>query len=55
MLGVLGPDAQFMKKLNHQARETLEGSRYTDGRADFDENAFGSMYVDLEFPGFIDR
>ena len=47
MLGILGPDAQFVKKLNHEASETLEGSRYTDSWANFDENAFGSVNVDL--------
>jgi hypothetical protein len=54
VLGVLGPNAQFVKKLNHEASETLEGSRYTDSRADFDENAFGGVNVDLEFAGFVD-
>lgn len=54
MLRVLGPNAQFVKKLNHEASETFEGSRYTDSRTDFNKNAFGGVNVDLEFAGFVD-
>jgi hypothetical protein len=41
--------------LDHEARESLEGTRNSDGRADFDEDSFGSMDVDLKFSGFVDR
>lgn len=43
-----------MQELDHQARESLKGTRDTDGRADFDENALGGVDVDLEFPSFVD-
>lgn len=43
-----------MKKLNHKPSEALESSRYSNGRADFDENPFGGVYVNLKFSGLVD-
>jgi hypothetical protein len=43
-----------MQELDHETGEALEGSRYADGRADLDENAFGGVDVDLELAGFVD-
>jgi hypothetical protein len=40
--------------LDHQSGEALEGSWDAHGRADFDEDAFGGVDVDLEFAGFVD-
>ena len=49
-----GADREGVQKLYHQAGETLEGSRDADAGADFDEDAFGGVDVDLEFAGFVD-
>ena len=54
-LRVCGADGEAVKKLNHQACKSLEGSRYADGRANLDEDAFGGVDVDLKFPSFVDR
>lgn len=43
-----------MEELDHQASKALEGSRYAHSWADLDENALGSVNVDLEFAGFVD-
>lgn len=43
-----------MKELNHQTGETLEGTRDTNGRVDFDEDALGGLDVYLEVAGFVD-
>lgn len=40
--------------MHHEACEALESSRYADSWADFNENPFGSVNVDLEFAGFVD-
>ena len=55
LVGVRRADAQFVKKLDHKSSEAFESSRYADGRANLDENAFGRMDIDLELAGFIDR
>ena len=41
--------------MDHKTGETLEGTRNSDSRADFDEDSFGSMDVNLEFSGFVNR
>jgi len=41
--------------LDHETGETLKGTWDTDCWADFDEDAFGGMYVDLKFAGLVDR
>ena len=50
-----GSDGESVEELDHQTCETFEGTRDSDGGADFDEDSFGSVDVDLEFPGFVDR
>lgn len=44
-----------MEKLDHQASETLEGTWDSDGGANFDEDAFGGVNVDLQLAGFVNR
>lgn len=43
-----------MQELDHETGEAFEGSGYADGGADFDENTFGCVDVDLELAGFVD-
>jgi hypothetical protein len=44
-----------VEKLYHQTGETLERSGYADGRADFDQDAFGRVDVNLQFASLVDR
>jgi hypothetical protein len=44
-----------MEELNHETGESFEGTRDTDCRTDFDEDAFGSVDVDFEFTSLVDR
>ena len=53
-LTVCGADGEAVEELDHEACEALEGAGDPDGRADFDEHAFGGVDVDLESAGFID-
>lgn len=43
-----------MEELYHQTGKAFEGSRYPDGRTDFDENTLGRVNVDLQLPSFVD-
>jgi hypothetical protein len=43
-----------VEELDHETGETLEGTWDTDLRVDFDENAFGSMDIDLKLAGLVD-
>lgn len=43
-----------MEKLDHQSSKSLERTRDPHGGADLDENSFGCVDIDLEFPGFVD-
>ena len=43
-----------MEELNHETSKALERSGYADGRADFDENSFGGVYIDLKLASFVD-
>lgn len=43
-----------MEQLDHQAGKSLEGSWDAYGGADFDEDAFGGVDVDLQFSCFVD-
>lgn len=43
-----------MEQLHHEARETLEGTRDTHGRTDFDEHALGGVDVDLQLASLVD-
>ena len=42
-----------MEELDHKAGEALEGSGDADSRADFDEDSFGGVNVDLELSSFV--
>jgi hypothetical protein len=53
--GVGGADGKLVEKLDHQTGETLEGTRNTDGRVDFDKNTLRALDVHLELAGFVDR
>ena len=44
-----------MKKLDHETGKTFECARYSNSRADFDENSSGGVDVYLQFAGFVDR
>ena len=43
-----------MKKLDHEAGEAFEGTRYPDGGRDLDENSFRGVDVDLQFASLVD-
>lgn len=43
-----------MEELHHQASKAFEGSRDPDRRADFNEDAFGGVDVDLQLSRFVD-
>ena len=43
-----------MEQLHHQPSKTFEGSRDSNGGADFDEDAFGGMYEYLKLTSFVD-
>jgi hypothetical protein len=53
-LRVGGSYGQLVKELNHEASEAFEGTWYADGRADFNEDSFGGMNINLKLPGFVD-
>jgi hypothetical protein len=44
-----------MKELDHETSKSFEGTRNSDSWADFDEDSFGGVDVDLKFSGFVDR
>ena len=44
-----------MEELDHQTRKSLKGTWDSDGWADFDEDTFSSVDVDLETTSLIDR
>jgi hypothetical protein len=44
-----------MEELDHKASESLKGTWNADGWADFDENAFGGVDIDLKFACLVDR
>lgn len=41
--------------MDHKPSKAFECARDPDSRADFDEDSFCSMDVDLEFPGLVHR
>lgn len=43
-----------MEQLDHQTSEALECSRNADRRADFDEDPFGGVDVNLQSAGLVD-
>ena len=55
LLGVDRSNREAMKKLDHETSESLEGTRNANRRANFDENSFGSMNVDLKLSCLVDR
>ena len=44
-----------MEELDHETGETLEGTWDADLWVDFDEDALGSVNVDLKLASFVDR
>ena len=55
LLRVRRPNRESVQKLDHQTGKSLEGARNTDRWADFDENALGSVDINLQLSSFIDR
>jgi hypothetical protein len=53
-LRIDGSYCESVEKLDHEACESLKGTRNSNSRADFNEDSFGGVDVDLEFPGLID-
>ena len=53
LLRVGALDGEPVEELDHQAGETLECSRNTDRRRDFDEHTLSGLNVDLELPGLV--
>lgn len=47
LLRIRRADGKSMEELNHQAGKPLERAWYADRRADFDQNALGSVDVNL--------
>jgi hypothetical protein len=47
-------DGELVQELDHETGEAFESSRNAHSGADFDEDAFGRVDVDLEFAGFVD-
>jgi hypothetical protein len=54
-LRVGGSYGQFMEQLDHKASKALEGARDANCRADFDEDSFGGVNIDLELSSFVYR
>jgi len=44
-----------VEKLDHEPSEALEGTRYPHCRADFDEDSFRGVDVDLKLSSFVYR
>jgi hypothetical protein len=42
-----------VEELDHKASEALEGTWYADCRADFYEDSFGGVNVDLKLSSFV--
>lgn len=55
LLRVDGADREAVEKLYHKTSETLKGTWNAYRGADFDQNAFGCVNVDLELAGLVDR
>lgn len=47
-------DGETVKELDHETGESLEGTWDTDGGADFDEDSFGGVDVDLQLASLVD-
>jgi len=54
LLRVDGTNGQSVKKLDHETRKSLECTWNTDGGADFDEDSFGGVNIDLQTTSFVD-
>lgn len=54
-LGVNGSDGETVEELDHETCEALECTWNTNGRADFDQDTFGGVNVDLQLASFVDR
>ena len=44
-----------MEELNHKAGEAFESPRYADCGANFDEDSFGGVNVNLKLASFVHR
>jgi len=53
-LRVCGSNRQSMKELDHEACESFECSWNANCRADFDEDPFGCVDVDLQLASLVD-
>lgn len=54
LLGIRGANGESMEQLNHKAGEPLKRSGNADCWADLNQNAFGSLNVNLELSGLVD-
>jgi hypothetical protein len=54
LLGVDRSNGKAVEELNHKTCKSLEGTWYSDGWADFNEDALGRVDIYLEFSGFVD-
>jgi hypothetical protein len=54
LLRVDGSNGEAMEELDHETSESLEGTWDANGWADFDEDAFGGVDVDLKFACLVD-
>jgi hypothetical protein len=54
LLRSCGSDGHAMEELNHETSKTLECTRDADRGVDFDQNAFCSVDIDLEFASLVD-
>ena len=50
-----GSDCEAMEELNHETSEPFEGTRNSNSRADFNEDSFGCVDVNLKLSCFVDR
>ena len=46
---------EFVQELHHQTTETLDCTRNTQGRMNFNENIFGSAKINLKQACFVER
>ena len=54
LLGIHGPDGQFVKQLDHKTCKSLESPGDSDRWVDLNEDPLGCVDIDLESSGFVD-
>lgn len=54
LLGGGGADGHAVEELDHEACEAFEGTGNADGRVHLDEDALGSVDVDLKSTNLVD-